>query len=378
MTNRLASSQQPALSPEELDDEICNLDIEGALFPRSSARSRAASPAPSFASGNTDRTGGGTDAFSPAAYKNLHANATLWLSKIQGAYRERAAELREARGERDAQMEEAEEARLRVELFKTQLEDMARRATEHEEEMRRLVAELDAEKNARRRYEEQLNAAAAAASRANMEAEKRDASPSARPSSDEEELGDDGDADGASATRSTWRNSHGTIKSNLSVETSATDGDSSESVHSSVFSRSRSPTTIMTTNTAYEGEGADGGSSSSSSAPQKITPTPAPAPASSTPALSPAAMLAPPKPQSQPQPQLSAFQKLVRGIGGSDSPGGGSGPRSCRNCSGRDSSVAWDTVSLLRDENKGLKHRVSQLEVAVEGALDVVHGIGLR
>ena len=239
---------------------------------------------------------------------------------------------------------------------------MARRAAEHEDEMRRLVAELEAERAARRRHEEH--------SAADVDAEKRDTSPSARPSSDEDLSGDgDADADGASSRRRTWRSSRGTVKSDISVETTATDGDSSESVHSSVFSRSRSPTTIMTTNTAYEGDGADA----------STAPKPAPA-LSGTSSLSPAAMLAPPKLQSQPQPQpqLSAFQKLVRGIGGSESPGGGGGPRSCRNCSGRDSSVAWDTVSLLRDENKGLKHRVAQLEVAVEGALDVVHGIGLR
>ena len=38
---------------------------------------------------------------------------------------------------RAREAEEAEEARLRVELFKTQLEDMARRAAEHEEELHR-------------------------------------------------------------------------------------------------------------------------------------------------------------------------------------------------------------------------------------------------
>jgi cell division septum initiation protein DivIVA len=39
--------------------------------------------------------------------------------------------------------------------------------------------------------------------------------------------------------------------------------------------------------------------------------------------------------------------------------------------------MAWDTVNLLKDENKGLKDRVEELETAVEGALDVVNGIGL-
>jgi hypothetical protein len=32
---------------------------------------------------------------------------------------------------------------------------------------------------------------------------------------------------------------------------------------------------------------------------------------------------------------------------------------------------------LLRDENRHLKTRVGELEVAVEGALDLVNGLGL-
>jgi hypothetical protein len=35
-------------------------------------------------------------------------------------------------------------------------------------------------------------------------------------------------------------------------------------------------------------------------------------------------------------------------------------------------------VSLLKDENKGLKERVSELETAVEGAIDVVNGVAAR
>ena len=372
LTNRLASNQN-TLSPQELDDEICNMDIDAALYPGPSI-SRAASPAPSVASGNTDRGGGG-DAFSPAAYKNLQANATGLLLKIQGAYRERATELREARAERDAQAEEAEEARLRVELFKTQLEDMARRATEHEEEMRRLVAELDGERAARRRLEEERVVAAAAAEKC-APSEEEDLGVNA-----ETEANRDNEDDPDRARRRTWRSSRGTVKSDLSVETMTTDGDSSESVHSSVFSRSRSRSpsrTIMTTNTAYDGESTTTSTTTTATAGtgtphHKTARSPAPSSPAPTPTLSPAAALAPPPPRRQ--PQLSTFQRLVKGISGSEN---GGGPSSCRNCSGRDSSVAWDTVSLLRDENKGLKHRVAALEVAVEGALDVVNGIELR
>jgi len=50
---------------------------------------------------------------------------------------------------------------------------------------------------------------------------------------------------------------------------------------------------------------------------------------------------------------------------------------SCRNCEGQDASAAWNTVSLLRDENKGLKRRVGELESAVEEVLDAVNGVSM-
>jgi hypothetical protein len=42
--------------------------------------------------------------------------------------------------------------------------------------------------------------------------------------------------------------------------------------------------------------------------------------------------------------------------------------------------MAWDTVGLLRDENRGLKRRVEELETGVGAALDLVNGlcVGLR
>jgi hypothetical protein len=67
--------------------------------------------------------------------------------------------------------------------------------------------------------------------------------------------------------------------------------------------------------------------------------------------------------------QFNAFQNILKGISGEEA--------GCRNCKGQDASVAWDTVGLLRDENRHLKTRVGELEVAVEGALDLVNGLGL-
>ncbi|KAI1144169.1 hypothetical protein F5Y05DRAFT_401273 [Hypoxylon sp. FL0543] len=315
LTNQTATT--PA-SASEIDDELCNMDVEAALFPASG------SPA--------DR-----DTFSPAAYKNLQVNAVGLLHRMQEAYRERTAALREAAAEREAQREEMEETELRVRHFKTQLENMAAKAAEQEMAMQRLVAELRFERTARQEEQEQERQRERERERERVTREKMLAEGETEGPLITEDLCVDEEEE-----RKRWRKSDGTVRSDLSIDT---DADSAES--ESIFSRSRSPT-AMTSIT--ESENAD----------RLSVRTPPPPPTTTT-------TLRP-----KPAPQLTTFQKLVKGISGE-----GSGADGCSNCRGRDSSVAWDTVSLLRDENKSLKHRVAQLEVVVEGALDVVNGIGL-
>lgn len=47
----------------------------------------------------------------------------------------------------------------------------------------------------------------------------------------------------------------------------------------------------------------------------------------------------------------------------------------CANCQGMRASEAWGVVGILREENKGLKQRVGNLEGEVEACLDLVRGI---
>jgi len=299
----LGNNQTP-VKAVEVDDELYNMDVESVLSPS------VTSP--------TD-----LDTFSPSAYKNFQTNALGLLSKFQDAYRQQAVAMQEMQEEREAQSEELEEARLRITLFKAQLEEVARKAADQEKEMQDLMAELQAEKKARQ--------------------EERIASHAAAPSVASEDLGIDEE------DRRRWRESNGTVKSDMSVETEDAE---STTENESIFSRSRSPT-VMTSITEHEQRPPSFRSPSGSSL-HVITP------------------------QKQPQPrQLTALQKIVRNMTG-DSSGDGGGAYGCRKCQGQDSSVAWDTVSLLRDENKGLKHRVAQLEVAVDGALDLVNGIAMR
>ncbi|KAI0539046.1 hypothetical protein GGR58DRAFT_272325 [Xylaria digitata] len=298
-TSRMTS---PTQAPARTNDELCDLDIEAALFPTQSSLDG--------------------DTFSPAAYKNLQINATGLLHRMQDAYRQRTIALREIQAEREAQNEEMEEMELRTRNFKNQLEKMAAKAAEQENAIQQLVAELQAEKRAR--HEERV-------SREKMFRVVEEASVVGN-----EDLCVDED------DRKRWRASNSTVKSELSIDT---DGDSAES--ESIFSRSRSPT-AMTAITETE----------SLDVP---------------PSLHLRAAL--PKPKSA--QQLTAFQRLVKGISAIKEEGENpvSGVDGCRNCRGQDSSVAWDTVSLLRDENIALKQRVAHLDVVVEGALDVVNGI---
>lgn len=308
-SSRAATSNQ---APARTGDDLCDLDIEAALFPA-----------------QTSLDG---DAFSPAAYKNLQTNATGLLHRMQDAYRQRTIALREIQAEREAQREEMEEMELRTRHFKSQLEAMAAKAAEQEEEMQRLVAELQAEKRAGR--EKMMLRVAAASS----------------PSSEECSIVGHEDLCIDEEDRKRWRASQSTVKTDLSTDTDADSTAESESI----FSRSRSPT-AMTCVTESE---------SCLDVPPTLHPRAA------------AAVLPlKPKPAPQPAQQLTAFQRLVKGMKSTENPSSPGGADGCRNCKGQDSSAAWNTVSLLRDENIALKQRVAALDVVVDGALDIVNGI---
>ncbi|KAH9900369.1 hypothetical protein F4778DRAFT_738668 [Xylariomycetidae sp. FL2044] len=322
-TTRLTTANQTTITPQ-VDDELCNIDVDTVLCPASPSDYE--------------------NSFSPASYKNLHMNASGLLHKMQDAYRQRTQVLQEIQAEREAQREETEEAELRVRHFKNQLEKMAAKAAQQEGAMQQLMAELQAERRAR--YEERVARDKILAEGSSLNEDL---------CVDEEE-------------RKRWRTSGGTDLS--SANTTDTDGESE-----SIFSRSRSPTApTSATPSTIETESVSAGSldvayphphhhHSNSKVPTLHVPRPPSLSSSSRSGSS----------------SLTTFQKLVKGISGDtvregqDEAGGG-----CRNCKGQDASVAWDTVSLLRDENKGLKQRVAQLEVVVEGALDVVNGITIQ
>ncbi|KAK1756032.1 hypothetical protein QBC47DRAFT_178528 [Echria macrotheca] len=290
-----------------IDDELCNLNVEAALFPPSSPNSP-----------NGDR-----DTFSPAAFKNLQMNAVGLLNRMQSAYRDRVATVKELQAEKLAQREEMEEAETRARHLKMQLEGMARKAQEQEREMKLLMEELAAERRARVEMEKCLSEGSMISEDLGVDEERR---------------------------RRKWvRKSGETVKSEASFDT---DDESAES--ESVFSRCRSPTLTI-------GEAMDGTATPQHQQVLHVRNS--------------SSIGLPGRPRTQPQKEMTAFQKIIKGIAGDAEE---QAVNECRNCKGQDASVAWDTVGLLRDENRHLKQRVGELEVAVEGALDLVNGIGLR
>lgn len=322
-------SNGPQMVTPEMHEELLSMKVEEALFP-------AGSPT-------------GKDTFSPAAFKNLQTQATGLLTKMQTAYRQKAQALADLEMEREADREEFEEAETRAKHLKYQLEDMAHKAAEQERRMKQLMEELASERRARTELERST------AVFANSKQQQRNSlSPGGLSSEAGSTVSEDLGVDEAERQKRTWRKSNGT---DTSFET---DDDSISFAESeSVFSRPRSPSvsTIATTRGVETSSVIDmpiptpqsmrGPSSNKRTSVQSIMSN-----------------------ATNRRSQMSTFQKLMKGISGEGSDG-------CRNCKGQDASVAWDTVSLLRDENKSLKGRVSELEDCLEGALDAVNGIGL-
>ena len=314
------------------NDELLTLDITSALFPGGSP--------------------GAQDPFSPSSFKNLLMNAEGLLLKLQTAYKLRTLSLHELSADRSAMTDELEEAETRTQCLRAQLGDMASKVAEQDGAIQDLLAQLAAEKQARSEEAEarEKSIALITSNRQEMERTRAQTSCCAH-----EDLGI---AVGAGASK--WRHSG-----------SSSDSDA-DSVPESVFSRPRSP--APTTN------------SSSSSATSTMT-------TESTPELLQASfgrvVANPNLAQAQARPKIverpSTFQKMLKNITTTEAEKQremdvvddmfgrvGMGESGCENCRGRDSSVAWDAVGLLRAENRGLKDRVGALEGAVEGALDLV------
>lgn len=339
-------SRPPPAVTDEMHNELLSLKVEEALFPTG--------------------TPGTKDPFSPAAFKNLQQQATGLLTKMQTAYRQKAEALVDLQKDREAERDEIAEAEARAKHLKFQLEDMASKATEQERRMKQLMEELAAERRARTELERNLSHLATIMK--TTPSQRLSLSPGGFQSEAGSTISEDLGVDAEEALQKRkWRKSNGT---DTSFET---DDDAMSFAESeSVFSRPRSPSASTTTTTARSPSASTTTTTArgvvESATDMVPTPQSMRGPAATSSKRASVASVTSVNTNRRSTQQMSTFQKLMKGI---------SGGEGCPNCKGQDASVAWDTVGALRDENKGLKQRVGELEDCLEGALDAVNGIGL-
>ncbi|KAF1831202.1 hypothetical protein BDW02DRAFT_62647 [Decorospora gaudefroyi] len=131
-TQKNAAVPPPQRSPayHNPDDELLNLNISQTLFPH-----------------------GPADPLAPSSFHDLLTNAESLLSRYQSAYRQLSTALVDAHSEQSAQEDELDEAETRARHLKMQLETMAARAVEQDEQMRSLMEDLAFERKARQEEE---------------------------------------------------------------------------------------------------------------------------------------------------------------------------------------------------------------------------------
>lgn len=256
---------------------------------------------------------GSVDPIPPAALKNLQQQAESLLSRLQTACRERTLQLREMTAEKEALAEETEGAEIRARHLKMQLDDMSVKLAEQDEAMMNLVDELAREKLARREEEE--------ARKRTVRLVEHNSPPNT---------------------------SHRRISCANTVSDSGFESED-DSPSESVFSRrngTHSPTMSMS-------------SVSSTNSPDGYQLPDLHIPIS----VPKAVRLRAPTSQLATKGMSAAYRPdLPEELSQS----------SCPNCQGVRASEAWSVLGVLKEENQCLKHRVCELEGALDGCLGVV------
>lgn len=260
------------------------------------------------------------------AFECLKANAEDVLRRLQAAYKERTFALHQVLAEKMEQQEELEEARTRVQHTKTQLDDMAERVLEKDKALKTMTQELEQEREARQKENEACRHSVCL-----------------KPSDHEDGLSDLG-ADLRTPRRQSKRASAATFATSDSGFES---GD--ESTAESIFSRENE-----CLNSPVSTFASPSPSASQITLPVSLT----------------AAIQAPPKElKAMPPPsRTSTYDRVITGLAGAFT---GSSSK-CTNCHGVPASEAWSVVGILKEENKGLKGRISELETVIDDCLSLV------
>ncbi|KAF2446122.1 hypothetical protein P171DRAFT_410111 [Karstenula rhodostoma CBS 690.94] len=289
-TQKNAAVPPPAASPtyHNAEDELLNLNISQALFPH-----------------------GPVDPLAPSSFNDLLSSAESLLSRYQASYRQLSTALVDARAEQGAQDDELDEADTRIMHLKSQLETMAARANDQDEQMRRLMEELMFERRARQEEE--------AARKQSLTMVRKDTHHDIQ----------DTDSDHSPRRRNRISNSDVSVDSGFESEC--------EADAASVFSRNNclSPTGTDLSSVAETDD-------------RQTTPK------GKKPVL---------------LKRSSTYDKVRDGTARLEKKGWG-----CTNCEGGSQSAVWGRLAKEREENSMLRRRVGELEEAVEGALNVVDG----
>jgi len=320
--------QQPNEQEIGKEDELYSMNLEAALCPNGPP--------------DDDR-----HFVSGAEFQKLQANATMLLQRFQEAYRVQSRALEELRGEHGLDAEKVQELSTRNRQLEVELGNTRRKAGEHEESVVAILEELTLEKKARVRIEQAA----------------REKGVVLVPAAEVGSVATEDLAVESDQRRRRWMQG-------LDASPDEVDTDEESFEDGSVFSRSRSPTIAPS---VFEGAGVEGSPS----------PTPIPGGPSHAMASHKVVNLAPPpNPRAKPRASTSTpqqqgtwmLQKIMRGISGEGKDGAGAPPEACSNCRGQKTSAAWDTVSLLRDENRELKAHRAEMEVGIDEALEILSG----
>jgi hypothetical protein len=289
-TQKNASVPPPVASPayHNAEDELLNLNLSQALFPH-----------------------GPVDPLAPSSFNDLLSTAESLLSRYQTSYRQLSTALVDARAEQSAQDDELDEADTRIMHLKSQLETMAARASDQDEQMRRLMEELMFERRARQEEE--------AARKQSLAMVRRDTHHEIQ------------DTDSVHSPRRRNRISNSDVSVDSGFESEC------ETDAASIFSRNNclSPTGTDLSSVA---ETDDRQTTPKGKKPQNLQ-------------------------------RNSTYDKVREGTARLEQNGWG-----CTNCEGGSQAAVWGRLAKEREENSTLRRRVDELEEAVEGALSVVDG----
>lgn len=261
------------------------------------------------------------------ALEVLKSIADDLIRRLQAAYKQRTFALHEALAEKNEKQEEFEETRTRIGHLRTQLDEMAEKVLQQERAMKAMAEELEQTRLARQQSEESLHKCDGAAAftstdkvGAQMSETGRDLPPPLRDS--------------------LKRSSGGTFASDSGFES----GD--ESLAESVWSQRE-----CLDSPVYTGAALSPNVLQAASFPPASWKTS----------------------RKDPSPARSAYDKVLRGLASTSLTGSLMGSSSrCTICHGVPASEAWSVLSVLKEENNGLKCRLGELESTIEECLSIM------